>query len=149
MDQRHISLLHFAAGKLRRQLPMRLIVLCHHDQSAGFFVQPVHDSGAQLSPHGRQCGKMMQQRIPQRSAISQEGYYSYLMNAFVLVLPILIQRRKIFAVAAIVFLLPCGTGAAEVVRYVPVSRQVVEARLRKYTGDNKQREGTLKEMFTE
>lgn len=71
------------------------------------------------------------------------------MNAFVLVLPILIQRRKIFAIAAIVFLLPCGTGAAEVVRYMPVSRQVVEARLRKYTGDNKQREGTLKEMFTE
>jgi hypothetical protein len=62
---------------------------------------------------------------------------------------ILILRSKFCATAAIVILLQCGTGAAESVRYNPVSREVVEARLSKYTGDNKQREATLKQMFTE
>ena len=35
------------------------------------------------------------------------------------------------------------------IRYKTVSRGVVESRLGKYAGDNKQREATLKEMFTE
>jgi putative aminopeptidase FrvX len=62
---------------------------------------------------------------------------------------ILIPRTRLCATAAIVFLLHCGIGAAESVRYHLVSREVVEARLRKYPGDNKQREATLKQMFTE
>jgi Zn-dependent M28 family amino/carboxypeptidase len=40
-------------------------------------------------------------------------------------------------------------ATAEGVRYDPVSREVVETRLGKYTGNNKQREATLKQMFTE
>src|SRR4030088_3196965 len=39
MDQRNVSLLHLATGELCSQLPMRFIVLCHHDQTAGLFVQ--------------------------------------------------------------------------------------------------------------
>jgi aminopeptidase-like protein len=35
------------------------------------------------------------------------------------------------------------------VRYSPASRQVVEERLGKYAGDNKQREATLKQMFAD
>ena len=38
---------------------------------------------------------------------------------------------------------------SESFRYSPVSRQVVESRLGKYAGDNKQRELTLKQMFAE
>jgi putative aminopeptidase FrvX len=39
--------------------------------------------------------------------------------------------------------------AAESVQYKPVSRDIVEARLRRYSGNNKQREATIKQMFTE
>jgi len=54
------------------------------------------------------------------------------------------------ATAAIVLVLYSWTGAtAEDVRYDPVSREVIGARLGKYTGNNKQRETTLKQMFAE
>lgn len=62
----------------------------------------------------------------------------------------LILRLRCSAIAAIVLLLQswiCAT--AENVRYNPVSREVVEARLGKYTGDNKHREATLKQMFAD
>lgn len=39
--------------------------------------------------------------------------------------------------------------ATESVQYKPVSRDTVEARLRRYAGNNKQREATIKQMFTE
>jgi Peptidase family M28 len=38
---------------------------------------------------------------------------------------------------------------AATVHYSPASRQVIEERLRKYAGDNKQREATLKQMFAD
>jgi putative aminopeptidase FrvX len=60
------------------------------------------------------------------------------------------KRWKSSATAAIVLVLYSWIGAtAEGVRYDPVSREVVETRLGKYTGNNKQREATLKQMFTE
>src|SRR5947208_8841455 len=40
-------------------------------------------------------------------------------------------------------------SAAETVRYNPVSRETVESRLRRYAGNNKTRETTLKQMFAE
>ena len=50
----------------------------------------------------------------------------------------------------IALLVLCWIGAtADALRYNPVSREVVEARLGKYTGANKQREATLKQMFAE
>jgi putative aminopeptidase FrvX len=62
----------------------------------------------------------------------------------------LIPRSKFCATAAIVLLLHSWIGAtAENLRYNPVSREVVEARLGKYPGNNKQREATLKQMFAE
>ena len=52
--------------------------------------------------------------------------------------------------AAVVLVLHSSIGAtAEDLRYDPVSREVVESRLEKYKGNNKQREATLKEMFIE
>jgi Peptidase family M28 len=59
-------------------------------------------------------------------------------------------RSKFCATAAIVLLLHSWIGTiAETIRYNPVSRDVVEGRLGKYTGNNKQRETTLKQMFAE
>jgi len=59
-------------------------------------------------------------------------------------------RSSFCTAAAIVLLLHSwiGTIAANIV-YNAVSREVVEARLGKYSGNNKQRETTLKQMFGE
>jgi putative aminopeptidase FrvX len=52
--------------------------------------------------------------------------------------------------AAITLLLQSWIGsAAQNIRYKPVSREVVEGRLKRYTGNNRQREATLKEIFAE
>jgi hypothetical protein len=54
------------------------------------------------------------------------------------------------ATVVIVLVLYSSIGAtAEDVRYASVSREVVEARLGKYIGNNKQREATLKQIFAE
>ncbi len=36
-----------------------------------------------------------------------------------------------------------------VIRYDPVSQQVIESRLQKYVGNDKQREDTLRQMFSQ
>ena len=61
------------------------------------------------------------------------------------------SRSRFHAViVCFVLLLHAGINApAESFRYSPVSREVVEARLGKYAGSNKQREITLKQMFSE
>src|SRR3984893_18253014 len=57
---------------------------------------------------------------------------------------------KACATAAIALLLHSWiVTTAESVRYNPVSREIVEGRLSKYIGNNKQREATLKKMFAE
>jgi hypothetical protein len=38
---------------------------------------------------------------------------------------------------------------ADPIRYDPVSRQVIESRLQKYVGNDKQREDTLRQMFSQ
>ena len=59
-------------------------------------------------------------------------------------------RSKVCASAAIVLLLYSWIVTnAESIRYSPVSRETIEGRLNKYTGNNKQREATLKQMFAE
>jgi len=59
-------------------------------------------------------------------------------------------RSKLCSAATIVLLLHSWIGAAAgSIVFNPVSREVVEARLEKYTGDNKQREATLKQLFAE
>ena len=65
-------------------------------------------------------------------------------------MPNLILRSRFCFAAAIVLLLHSWIGAtAETLRYNPVSREVVEARLARYAGNNTQREATLKKMFAE
>jgi Peptidase family M28 len=54
------------------------------------------------------------------------------------------------AVALVVLLLYSSiSSAANSIRYATVSREVVETRLGRYLGNNKQREATLKQMFAE
>jgi Zn-dependent M28 family amino/carboxypeptidase len=59
--------------------------------------------------------------------------------------------RSRFRVTAVLILLVhswiCGMG--QNVQYQPVSRAAVESRLGRYTGSNKQREASLKQMFTD
>jgi len=43
----------------------------------------------------------------------------------------------------------CHIDAAETIRYKPVSEETVEARLKKYPGNDKQREAALKQMFAD
>jgi hypothetical protein len=59
------------------------------------------------------------------------------------------QSKFCVAAATVILLHTCIVATAETVRFNLVSREAVETRLRKYTGDNKQREATLKQMFTE
>src|SRR6267154_1230721 len=62
----------------------------------------------------------------------------------------LIPRSTVCAAAAFVLVLHSWTGAtAQKVRYDPVSREIIEARLARYTGNNAHREATLKQMFAE
>jgi hypothetical protein len=57
---------------------------------------------------------------------------------------------KLYWAAAIFLLLQAWIGsAAQSARYSLVSRELVEARLGKYSGDNRQREATLKEIFAQ
>jgi putative aminopeptidase FrvX len=61
-----------------------------------------------------------------------------------------IRRFKFCAAAAVVLLLQLRIDAtAQTVRFNPVSREEVETRLGKYTGNDKQREATLMKMFAE
>jgi putative aminopeptidase FrvX len=56
----------------------------------------------------------------------------------------------LFVVLAIALGLPCfANGAQETIRYKPVPREVVESRLKKYGGNDQQREATLKQMFAD
>ncbi len=49
---------------------MRHVILGDDDQPAGFLVEPVHNSRAQLAAHIRQFAEAMQQRVDQRPAIA-------------------------------------------------------------------------------
>jgi Peptidase family M28 len=61
-----------------------------------------------------------------------------------------VTSRSIISALCIAALLHQGIGAsAETVHYKQISQQVIEARLRKYAGNNAQREATLKNIFAE
>lgn len=65
-------------------------------------------------------------------------------------MPGLVRRSTFCAVAAMVWLLLFGVAAtSENVVYNPVAFEVVQARLNRYAGNDKQREATLKQMFAE
>lgn len=61
---------------------------------------------------------------------------------------LIMQSRNCSAVALLLLHAWIGPTSGDV-RYQPVPREAVESRLRKYEGDNKQRESTLKQMFAE
>jgi hypothetical protein len=59
-------------------------------------------------------------------------------------------RSNIFALATVLLLVqPWIICAAESIKYTTLSRGLIESRLGKYTGDDKQREATLRQMFVE
>jgi Peptidase family M28 len=61
-----------------------------------------------------------------------------------------IERARLCTTTVLLFLLHswiCAMGQS--VTYQPVSRETVESRLGRYTGTNKQREATLKQMFSD
>jgi aminopeptidase-like protein len=58
-------------------------------------------------------------------------------------------RAKPYGIATLILLLFCTGVTAESVQYKPVPRELVESRLGRYAGNDKQREVTLKQMFTE
>jgi len=65
-------------------------------------------------------------------------------------MPIRISPSKFCVVAAIALLAHAWiSSAAQSVRYSPVSREVVEGRLREYTGNNGKREKALVQIFAE
>lgn len=51
--QREVGFLDLAAGKLRGQLAVRLVVFRDYDQPAGLFVEAVNDARAHLAAHSR------------------------------------------------------------------------------------------------
>jgi len=56
---------------------------------------------------------------------------------------------KLCATAVVILALCFASVATNDVRCKPVSRELVEMRLRRYTGDNRRREMTLKQLFVE
>lgn len=65
-------------------------------------------------------------------------------------MPGYITRSKSWPITILAMLLLDSAGAtARNAQFKPVSREIIEARLRRYTGDDKQRKETLKQMFSE
>ena len=61
-----------------------------------------------------------------------------------------VPQSRLYSFATIVLLLYAWIHAsAESFRYNPVSREIIEARLEKYKGNDQQREQTLKQLFAE
>lgn len=58
-------------------------------------------------------------------------------------------RIRFFVAVAVAVSLSRTGAVSQNVQYKPVARDVVEARLGKYAGNDKQRQATLKQMFTE
>lgn len=61
----------------------------------------------------------------------------------------LVIRRSAHTIAAAISLLMCISSPADSVHFNPVPLQLIEYRLGKYVGNNKQREANLKQLFTE
>src|SRR5262249_44882797 len=82
------------------------------------------------------------QRVPILWLASQCSTLSHMSNA--------IPWSKSWASAAILLLVHAWiVAAAASIQFKPASRDIVEARLKRYTGSNKEREATLKQMFAE
>jgi hypothetical protein len=71
------------------------------------------------------------------------------MGAGLILIGMKIVSLKSCRLTVLVVVLLCIVARSLNVEYKPVSRQVVESRLGKYGGNDKQRETTLKEMFAE
>jgi len=70
VDERDVSLFDAAGGELRGQLPMSGIVLRHHDESAGSFVEAMDDAWSQLAANLRQRPEAMQQSVDQGAVVA-------------------------------------------------------------------------------
>jgi len=76
-----------------------------------------------------------------RKIVAGQGILEHMLN---------IHRARFHAAAVLILLFHSWTCAmGQSVKYQPVSREAVESRLGRYAGNNKQREATLKQMFTD
>jgi hypothetical protein len=59
------------------------------------------------------------------------------------------MQRLLLTLGLVDISLRSSLYAEDPIRYDPVSRQVIESRLQKYVGNDKQREDTLRQMFSQ
>ena len=68
LDRRPVTLVHLPVLELRLQAPVRRIVLGDHEQPGRVAVEPVNDTGPQVSGGAREAGEMVQERVHQGAA---------------------------------------------------------------------------------
>jgi len=59
------------------------------------------------------------------------------------------MQRLLLTLGLVAISLRSSLYAEDPIRYDPVSQQVIERRLQKYVGNDKQREDTLRQMFSQ
>src|SRR5579864_9129111 len=59
------------------------------------------------------------------------------------------MQKRFSIILCLLFCCAWNTPMAEDVQYRTLDRGIIESRLEKYTGNNKQREATLKQMFSD
>jgi hypothetical protein len=59
------------------------------------------------------------------------------------------MQRRLLTLGLVAISLRSSLYAEDPIRYDPVSQQVIESRLQKYVGNDKQREDTLRQMFSQ
>jgi hypothetical protein len=59
------------------------------------------------------------------------------------------MQRLLLTLGLVAISLRSSLYAEDPIRYDPVSQQVIESRLQKYVGNDKQREDTLRQMFSQ
>src|ERR1700744_5471911 len=83
--QSKVSLFHLARGKLKSQILVCRVRLSHKKHACSEPIQPVHNPGPDVSPHGRQRLEPMQQRVDDRSTVNpgpgMDHHARGLMNA--------------------------------------------------------------------
>src|SRR6185437_16609269 len=67
--QRQINLLDFAAGKLVRKIPVRLVCFRHEKHAGGEAVETMDNTGPEIAANARKSMKPVQERIYDRSSV--------------------------------------------------------------------------------
>jgi hypothetical protein len=71
VHERNVGLLRGTLSELRRELPVRLVVLGDNQQAARFFIQTMNNAWAQFTADARKISEAVEQRVDQRAPISR------------------------------------------------------------------------------